>query len=211
MAATVLCIFRFVRLLLGVHQAIALENAALRIQIAAYRREKSRPNLTDLDRWFWIALRQVWSNWRRALLYVQPDTVVRWQRERFRNFWARLSKPRERKRGRPMIPSEVRQLVARMATANPLWGAPRIHAELQLIGISLSERTVSRLLRRLPCPPSQNWKAFLQWQVFASTNVYYGSGFTNGLPDAQYPGNYLLQHTIIALTSTPDSTNFVSL
>jgi hypothetical protein len=35
----------------------------------------------------------------------------------------------------------------------------------------------------------------LPWQVFASTNVYYGSGFTNGLPDAQYPGNYLPQHT----------------
>jgi hypothetical protein len=35
----------------------------------------------------------------------------------------------------------------------------------------------------------------LPWQVFASTNVYYGSGFTNGLPNAQYPGNYLPQHT----------------
>ena len=35
----------------------------------------------------------------------------------------------------------------------------------------------------------------LPWQVFASTNVYYGSGFTNGMPDAQYPGNYLPQHT----------------
>ena len=37
--------------------------------------------------------------------------------------------------------------------------------------------------------------ATLPWQVFASTNVYYGSGFTNGNPDAQYPGNYLPQHT----------------
>src|SRR5277367_1496858 len=37
--------------------------------------------------------------------------------------------------------------------------------------------------------------AALPWKVFASTNVYYGSGFTNGLPDAQYPGNYLPQHT----------------
>lgn len=35
----------------------------------------------------------------------------------------------------------------------------------------------------------------LPWQVFASTNVYYGSGFTNGLPDAEYPGDYLPQHT----------------
>jgi hypothetical protein len=37
--------------------------------------------------------------------------------------------------------------------------------------------------------------AGLPWQAFASTNVYYGSGFTNGTPDAQYPGNYLPQHT----------------
>ncbi len=37
--------------------------------------------------------------------------------------------------------------------------------------------------------------ASLPWQVFASTNVYYGSGFTNGDPDAQYPGDYLPQHT----------------
>jgi hypothetical protein len=35
----------------------------------------------------------------------------------------------------------------------------------------------------------------LPWQVFASTNVYYGSGFTNGTPNAQYPGNYLPRHT----------------
>ncbi len=35
----------------------------------------------------------------------------------------------------------------------------------------------------------------LPWQVFASTNVYYGSGFTNGMPDAQYPGKYLPRHT----------------
>jgi len=35
----------------------------------------------------------------------------------------------------------------------------------------------------------------LPWHAFGSTNVYYGSGFTNGMPDAQYPGNYLPQHT----------------
>jgi hypothetical protein len=37
--------------------------------------------------------------------------------------------------------------------------------------------------------------ATLPWHSFASTNVYYGSGFTNGIQDAQYPGNYLPQHT----------------
>jgi hypothetical protein len=42
----------------------------------------------------------------------------------------------------------------------------------------------------------------LPWQTYASTNVYYGSGFTNGLygmPDAQYPGPYLPGHTTFDL------------
>ncbi len=39
------------------------------------------------------------------------------------------------------------------------------------------------------------FNATLPRQVFASTNVYYGSGFTNGMPNAEYPGNYLPQHT----------------
>jgi outer membrane cobalamin receptor len=37
--------------------------------------------------------------------------------------------------------------------------------------------------------------ATLPWHAFASTNVYYGSGFTNGMPNAQFPGAYLPQHT----------------
>jgi hypothetical protein len=40
----------------------------------------------------------------------------------------------------------------------------------------------------------------LPWQVFASANLYYGSGFTNGLPDAQYPGNYLPAHKNLDLS-----------
>jgi hypothetical protein len=44
------------------------------------------------------------------------------------------------------------------------------------------------------------FNANLPWQAFASTNVYYGSGFTNGRPDAQYPGNYLPQHTTVDLS-----------
>jgi hypothetical protein len=42
----------------------------------------------------------------------------------------------------------------------------------------------------------------LPWHAYASTNVYYGSGFTNGLdgtPQAQYPGPYLPSHTTFDL------------
>jgi putative transposase len=48
-----------------------------------------------------------------------------------------------------------------MAQANPLWGAPRIHGELQKLGIDVAERTVSRLLPKRRSPPSQTWRTFL--------------------------------------------------
>jgi hypothetical protein len=115
-----LFVLRLVRLLLSGHQAVAIENAALRMQIAAFQRKRKRPLLTTLDRVFWITLRSLWSDWRHPLIYVQADTVVRWHRERFRRFWARLSRPQRRRRGRPGTAAELRQLIEQMATANPL-------------------------------------------------------------------------------------------
>jgi hypothetical protein len=47
--------FRFVRLLLSGHQAIVIENAALRMQIAAFQRKRKRPLLTTLDRLFGVS------------------------------------------------------------------------------------------------------------------------------------------------------------
>src|SRR5438067_4974222 len=120
-----LFVFRFVRLLFSGHEAIALENAALLMQIAAFQRKRKCPLLTAWDRVFWITLRSLWSEWRHPLIYVQADTVVRWHRERFRKFWARLSKPQHRRPGRPGTAAELRRLIERMAAANPLWRAPR--------------------------------------------------------------------------------------
>jgi hypothetical protein len=93
MPVLLLFVFRFVRLLFSGHQAVATENAALRMQIAAFQRKRKRPLLTTLDRVFWITLRSVGSDWRHPLIYIQADTVVRWHRERFRRFWTRLSQP----------------------------------------------------------------------------------------------------------------------
>jgi hypothetical protein len=59
------------------------------------------------------------------------------------------------------VNAELRALIMRMAAANPLWGAPRIHGELQKLGISIAERTVSRLLPKRRIPPSQTWRTFL--------------------------------------------------
>jgi hypothetical protein len=48
-----------------------------------------------------------------------------------------------------------------MAAANFLWGAPRIHGELLKLGITVSERTVSRYLPDRLTTPSQTWRTFL--------------------------------------------------
>jgi putative transposase len=162
MLAIILYLFRLVRLLGSGHKAVAVENLALRLQLAAFRRKRKRPVLTQMDRLVWVGLSHVWRGWRHALIFVQPDTVVRWQRERFRRFWARFSRPKDPRRGRPAVAAEIRRLVQQMAIANPLWRAPRIHGELKMLGITISERTVSRMLRSVPRPPSQTWKTFLR-------------------------------------------------
>src|SRR6266567_7983359 len=119
MPAFLLSVIRFVRLLLSGHQAVAIENAALRLQLAAFRRKRKRPVLTWFDRLFWVGLSGVWRNWRCPLLYVQADTVVRWQRERFRKFWARLSKGGSAAL-RQTDDVEIRRLIERIVAANPL-------------------------------------------------------------------------------------------
>src|SRR5262245_33669569 len=152
-------LLRLLPFLFGGHRQIALENLALRQQLAAYKRIAPRPRLRPFDRLFWVGLARVWTGWREALVIVSPDTVLRWQRRRFRAYWAKLSgRPT---RGRPCIPAEIAALVKKMAAANPLWGAPRIHGELLKLGIEVGERTVSRLMPKRRPQPSQTWRTFL--------------------------------------------------
>jgi putative transposase len=159
MVSALLHLLRLLPFLCGGSRELALENLALRQQLAVYKRTTNRPKLRRTDRLFWVCLSKVWAGWRQALVLVSPDTVLRWQRRRFRDHWSRLSG--RRAVGRPPVHAEIRALVARMATANPLWGAPRIHGELLKLGIDVAERTVSRLMPKRRTPPSQSWRAFL--------------------------------------------------
>jgi putative transposase len=152
-------LLRLLPFLVGGHRQLALENLALRQQLAVYKRTASRPRLHTKDRLFWAGLARVWTGWRQALVIVSPDTVLRWQRRRFRDYWTQLS-PRPTG-GRPRIDAEIAALVRKMTAANPLWGAPRIHGELLKLGIAIAERTVSRLMPKRRPQPSQTWRTFL--------------------------------------------------
>ena len=159
MITTLLHLLRLFPFLCGGHRQLALENLALRQQLAAYKRTAKRPKLRRSDRLFWVWLPRVWAGWREALVIVAPATVLRWLRRRFREHWTKISgRPLV---GRPPVNAEIKALVARMAAANPLWGAPRIHGELLKLGIDFAERTVSRLMPRRHPQPSQTWRTFL--------------------------------------------------
>jgi transposase InsO family protein len=138
---------------------LALENLALRQQLAILKRTQKRPAISTKDRLFWVWLSRTWSEWRAPLLIVKPDTVIGWHRKGFRLFWTRLS--RRKVGGRPSANSQIRALIKQMTQANPLWGAPRIHGELLKLGIDISERSVSRLMPKVRKPPSQTWRTFL--------------------------------------------------
>jgi putative transposase len=95
---------------------LALENLALRHQLGVLKR-KGVPRFQRKDRIFWVVLSRIWPRWRKALHLIQADTVVGWQRKGFRIYWARISQ--RKSAGRNPVSSEVRDLIKRMATANP--------------------------------------------------------------------------------------------
>jgi len=139
--------------------ALQLEILALRHQLGVVHRSVKRPKLTAPDRLLWVWLSAVWTNWRSALLIVQPETVIAWRRQAFRLFWT--WKVRRGQPGRPGVSQDVRELIRRMSRENPLWGAPRIHGELLKVGIDVGQSSVSKYMVRHSKPPSQTWRTFL--------------------------------------------------
>src|SRR5258708_4437381 len=157
-----LCLGTLVRLLRA-RRSLLPENLALPQQLAVRNRRHPRPSLDLLDKLFWVAVRRFWSGWRQSLIAVTPETVVRWHRSGFRLYWKLISKVR-RPVGRRQTSKEVRELIFRMVVENPTWGAPRIHGELLMLGFDVSERTISRWMKRAPRDPelAKRWLAFLR-------------------------------------------------
>ena len=93
------------------YRQLALEDLALRQQLAVYKRTVTRPPLRGTDRLFWVGLARVWAGWRQSLVIVTPDTVLRWQRRRFREYWTEVSGPPTG--GRPPVNAEIRALAPR--------------------------------------------------------------------------------------------------
>jgi len=144
-------------------RTLLLENLALRQQLAVFKRKRPQPRLAVFDKVLWVLARRFWFGWRQSLIIVTPETVVRWHRAGFQLYWKLISKVRK-PLGRRSTSREVRELIFRMVAENPTWGAPRIHGELLMLGFDISERTISRWMKRAPRDPepANRWLAFLR-------------------------------------------------
>jgi putative transposase len=143
--------------------SMQIELIALRHQVAVYKQSISRPKLRLTDRLLWVWLSRLWPSWQKALAFVQPRTIIAWQKTRFRDHWRRLSQ--SSKPGRPAISKEVRELIQDMWKSNPTWGSPRIVGELHKIGIDVAKSTVEKYRPRTRNPSSPTWKVFLNNHV----------------------------------------------
>ena len=138
------------------------ENLILRRQLIVLRRRRPKACATVEHRSLadGVAVSLVPSI-LNAIIVVQPETVIGWHRRGFRAYWRWKSR---RGGGRPRINREMRALIRRMNKENPLWGAPRIHSELLMLGIEVAQSTVARYMTKRHGPPSQGWKTFLRNQ-----------------------------------------------
>src|SRR5437667_3610795 len=146
MLNAILSLFRMILLILGGYEQIALENLALREQLAIFQRSVRHPKIRLMDRVFWVCLRKVWKDWKSVLVIVRPETVLDWQRKRFRRYWCRLSQ--HTNPGRPRTRADIRKLVKTMAEANVGWGAPATRGQQANMGTKICQRSCTEPMRQ---------------------------------------------------------------
>lgn len=141
-----------------------IEIVALRHQLRLYARTASRK--PRLSRWDKVVLATIVATYRvltRALMLVQPATVVRWHREIVKRQWTYGTTP---KRGRPATPAATVEVIVRFAREHRAWGCGKIQGELLKVGHRASRATIKRVLLAQDLPPAPRrgrttWRAFL--------------------------------------------------
>ena len=129
MPPVVSALLGFVAALFQSRASLHLKNLALRHQLAVYQQTVHHPQVRPSARLFWACLSRLWAKWQQALAFVNPHTILAWQRQHVRDHWRDLSQ--QGKPGRPTMAQEVRTLSRDRWRANPTWGAPRIVGELR--------------------------------------------------------------------------------
>jgi putative transposase len=154
-------LFLLIRLFLSSRAAVIAENLFLRNQLALFQERRVKPRRSTAATRALMVLLSRFHDWREALVIVKPETFLKWDRTAFRAFWRWKS----RKRGRPQLPKNLRELIREMAHDNPTWGEERIADELKLkLGIHVSPRTVRKYFdrKRPDRGADQRWAALVR-------------------------------------------------
>jgi hypothetical protein len=145
-----------------------VELLALRHEVRVLRRQITRTAWRPGDRFVLALLGRRLQRTEWGILPVRPETLLRWHRELVRRRWTAFG--RRRGPGRPPLPDEVRDLIARLAAENPTWGYLRIRGELLKLGHDVSATAIRTTLRRTGVPPAPR-RSGLTWPNFLRANA----------------------------------------
>jgi transposase InsO family protein len=141
--------------------SLEAEVLLLRQQLGVLRRRAPKHIRPDFwDRLVLVSVYRLFPSVLSAVHIVQPATLLRWHRQGFRAYWRwRSRKPY----GRPKTNAHLRSLIRQISSENPLWGAPRIHGELLILGYEVSQTTVAKYMVKRPnSSGGPTWKTFLR-------------------------------------------------
>jgi hypothetical protein len=152
-------------------RALAAEVIALRSQLALYRLQQEKgiipkPRCTPGFRLTWVLLMKTFAKWKDVLCVVQPQTVIGWHRAGFRMFWRHKSR---RRNGRPTVSEEMRKLIRKINSDNPLWSPERIHD--QLIDLGYNPPSPNAIRKYLPKPTRDTGKSSQKWKTFLANHM----------------------------------------
>ena len=144
---------------------LAVEVVMLRHEVAVLRRQVARPAVRPSDRAILAGLCRLLGHRRLRMLFVQPETLLRWHRDLVRRRWTYGHRP-----GRPSVPAGTVGVVLRLARENPNWGYRRIQGELATVGMRIAPSSVWAILSRHGIEPSPrrsgpSWAEFLAAQA----------------------------------------------
>jgi putative transposase len=174
-----LCLLRFIAVLFirvfRSRRDLLLENLALRQQLFGLKQRHPRPQVSTSDKLFWVILRRLWPEWKRALnprpardsRSLAPCSVQAALDEALAASGSCGQKMRQQGLARADLSH---------GSGNSTWGALRIHGELKMLGFDVSERTMLRWMRRAPRSPepAKRWAAFLSnhREAFAAMDFF---------------------------------------
>ena len=160
-------LIRFVVLLFYPKAVLAARLLAVQSQLAMCKnridlKKDSKPRFTPAFRILWVVLSKFLDGWEELSQLMQPATVKKWHTTAFKFYWRWKSR---KTMGRPAISQEMQDLIRKVSTENPLWGAERIRETLLLLQYdSPCEDTVRKYMvkPRHPKNKSSTWLPFLR-------------------------------------------------